>query len=459
MKNAAPGIAAFILAAALVLNGCGESPSSKQPGGDQAADSIAGDKSTSHDAGAPGGATASSGDRPMREATPEETAALNALLAETDALTEQAQFSLATKKLQSRQDDFAEHPRRDEIQQRITWLYTARREGPNVRYAIEKLTADDLGTRMMVEQQIRTAGRLGQIMLAQAVRNMAAPEAAKAAELLGEMDAPFGPSAIIDRLTTDPPETAEQRDVMGKALARLAKHIQPQDIRTLAAGLGNDPHFEKRALVTGLGEVVRVQLDGEPAGLNNLAQQPGLDKRLAEYVASAWQQGKDDPQLREWAAAVGAQFNVHVPGIHGMYFSGGDLNAMIFERRDSVLQFDGITSFALPGELTLEAFSARYEGKVKVETAGEYAFIIWSSDGQRLWINDKLLIDKWQQRTPPQVARVNLEPGLHDFKLEYRQTTGPASLTARWTGPGIDQALLDMTFLRTLPWEGMNVTP
>lgn len=458
-------LAIALLAAAAAPSGCGDS--SSEPPAESTSDATTPSDAAANGAADGGDAAASDGSSsptPVadsgRAPTAEEAAALESLLAEADALIEAAQFSLATKKLQSSQDDFIGIAGSDAIQQRITWLYTARREGPNVRFAIEQLTSDDIGTVMRVEQQIKNAGRLGHIMLAQGIRTMPEDQAAKAAQLLGEQDATIGASSIIDRLTKNPPEKPENAKLIAKALTRLAGSLPAEDVSKLAESLGDDPNFERRAFVAALGQVVRVQLDGDASRLNELAGQDDLDQKLSEYVALAWQQGGENPDLREWAAGVGAQFNVRVPGVHGRYYAGGELfGDALFERRDSELRFDGLEAFALPDDLTLGAFSASYEGAIKIDKAGEYAFIVWSDDGQRLSINDELVIDKWSERTPPQVARMTLQPGMHTFKLDYRQTSGPATLTVRFSGPGIDKALLDMTYLRTLPWQGMNITP
>jgi hypothetical protein len=65
--------------------------------------------------------------------------------------------------------------------------------------------------------------------------------------------------------------------------------------------------------------------------------------------------------------------------------------------------------------------------------AGTYRFILFADDGVRLWVDDRLLIDQWQD---PQVATfqadVTLSQGYHRVRLEYYDAWGAAAVQLSW---------------------------
>ena len=62
-----------------------------------------------------------------------------------------------------------------------------------------------------------------------------------------------------------------------------------------------------------------------------------------------------------------------------------------------------------------------------------YRFTLFADDGVRLWVDDQLLIDRWQH---PQVATfqadVTLSQGYHRVRLEYYEGSGSAGVQLSW---------------------------
>lgn len=81
---------------------------------------------------------------------------------------------------------------------------------------------------------------------------------------------------------------------------------------------------------------------------------------------------------------------------------------------------DNVWGIAGPGNgVASTNFSVRWE-KTEDLTAGEYTFLARFDDGYRLWFDDTLLIDRWQDQAPEwyQVP-VAITKGEHTIKVEY----------------------------------------
>jgi len=78
-------------------------------------------------------------------------------------------------------------------------------------------------------------------------------------------------------------------------------------------------------------------------------------------------------------------------------------------------------------------FSARWQRYVWFD-AGTYRFTLGVDDGGRLWVDDRLLIEAWQD---PQAATfqadVTLSQGYHRVRLEYYEAGGAAGVHLSWT--------------------------
>jgi hypothetical protein len=87
---------------------------------------------------------------------------------------------------------------------------------------------------------------------------------------------------------------------------------------------------------------------------------------------------------------------------------------------------------------SIDRFSVRWTGKLRVPRAGDYVFYTQSNDGVRLSIGDQRLIDNWTAHsTTEDKATIHLERGkFYDFKLEYYQSGGNAVMKLAWQPPG-----------------------
>ena len=90
--------------------------------------------------------------------------------------------------------------------------------------------------------------------------------------------------------------------------------------------------------------------------------------------------------------------------------------------------------------IPVDHFSARWTGTVIPTTTEAYTFYTVTDDGARLWINNTLVIDKWQDQGPTEFgsSAINLTAGVPAvFRFEYYENGGGASARLRWSSPSI----------------------
>ncbi len=127
------------------------------------------------------------------------------------------------------------------------------------------------------------------------------------------------------------------------------------------------------------------------------------------------------------------------PGQHGLkgeYFDNRDLSGRpVIERVDDRIGFDWGSGSPDP-RLDPDRFSVRWTGKLVPGKSGPGRFSVTSDDGARLWIDGKLLIDRWIDRGPvTDVVSLDLEAGrAYDIRLEYYEAGGGALVSLGWDG-------------------------
>ncbi len=129
------------------------------------------------------------------------------------------------------------------------------------------------------------------------------------------------------------------------------------------------------------------------------------------------------------------EFDVTPDGFLGEYYRGVDLGAIpagtwerkppIAYRFEPVLDFDWGETGRLP-RIGSDRFSARWWGSVDLPT-GRWAFRLTSDDGVRLFLDDRLLIDRWQDQPGTTTEAVVDLAGAHrDLRVEYYERSGKA---------------------------------
>lgn len=125
-------------------------------------------------------------------------------------------------------------------------------------------------------------------------------------------------------------------------------------------------------------------------------------------------------------------------GVKGEYFAsktpGGDV---ALTRTETNIDFNWGDGGGPGAPVPVDAFSARWTADLEIAVADTYTFITRSDDGSRLWLENKLIVDKWvdQGATDTASAPIHLEPGIYALRMEYYDAGGAASAQLYWQTP------------------------
>jgi glucose/arabinose dehydrogenase len=119
-------------------------------------------------------------------------------------------------------------------------------------------------------------------------------------------------------------------------------------------------------------------------------------------------------------------------GLFGEYFNNINLTNRIATRVDNNINFTwpGGPISGVGGD----TFSVRWTGEIEARYSENYTFRTTSDDGVRLWINDRLVIDQWNDHAPTNhFGSVNLEAGVRNtIRVEFYENTGGAQMQLFW---------------------------
>jgi len=107
-------------------------------------------------------------------------------------------------------------------------------------------------------------------------------------------------------------------------------------------------------------------------------------------------------------------------GIQGEYYNTVDLSGKpLYIKKDDKIEFDW--KEGSPEGLPRDNFSVRWTGKLKSPVSGTYGIGISVDDGARLYIDNKLVVDMWQNGSRRLTeAKYTFQKGrMYSFRMEY----------------------------------------
>ncbi len=139
-------------------------------------------------------------------------------------------------------------------------------------------------------------------------------------------------------------------------------------------------------------------------------------------------------------------------GLKATYYNNKDFTGTSIERIDPNINFRWGSGSPHPS-IGAETFSARWVGYIEAPSSGEYTIYGFTDDGMRIWVDNKLLIDKWIQQYPTEYSsKIILEAGKkYPIKVEYFENYVGASAVVSWSGPGIVKQVIPQSQLYTQP--------
>lgn len=118
------------------------------------------------------------------------------------------------------------------------------------------------------------------------------------------------------------------------------------------------------------------------------------------------------------------------------YFYSAELKRPLAVRGEPVLNRTyGARAPAFP--IRRDRWSARWDGRLRIDEAGDYTFVVQGNDGYRFYINGELLLDSWREQSWQGSFRkvsIRLAPGLHPVRVEHFDHLGDAAIRVRWSG-------------------------
>jgi glucose/arabinose dehydrogenase len=122
-------------------------------------------------------------------------------------------------------------------------------------------------------------------------------------------------------------------------------------------------------------------------------------------------------------------------GLTGEYFDNQDLTNSRITRIDANVNFNWGTG-SPHASVGSDSFSARWTGQVMPQYSQLYKFYVDANNGVRLWVNDQLIIDRWNDSWGESNGSINLLAGVkYNIKLEYYDFSGSASAKLSWSSP------------------------
>jgi mannan endo-1,4-beta-mannosidase len=121
-------------------------------------------------------------------------------------------------------------------------------------------------------------------------------------------------------------------------------------------------------------------------------------------------------------------------GLLAQYYNNINLTGNpVVERVDKNINF--IWGNKTPHPRITKGFSARWQGQIILDKSSDYVFTLQSDEGLKFFIDGILLINTWSMRNrPPQSsAKIHLNKGLHEIKLEYFFNQKHAALRLLWS--------------------------
>lgn len=128
-----------------------------------------------------------------------------------------------------------------------------------------------------------------------------------------------------------------------------------------------------------------------------------------------------------------------VGGLMGNYFNNMTLSGSpAGSRLDTSVNFDWSTGSSGVAGVGADNFSVRWTGSLRASSTGAYQFQTSTDDGVRLWVNNVLVIDQWNDHsvTVHTSNSVNLVAGQsYPVRMEFYENGGYAVAQLRWNQP------------------------
>ncbi|MGB4855794.1 MAG: PA14 domain-containing protein, partial [Candidatus Dechloromonas phosphoritropha] len=136
-------------------------------------------------------------------------------------------------------------------------------------------------------------------------------------------------------------------------------------------------------------------------------------------------------------------------GLYGEYFKGTSLRNRVYTNIDPVIDFSTWGEGSPAPGVPADNFSVRWSGWVQAPASGTFTFYVNADDGCRLWIDDQVVINHWEDQAPTERTGgfQLVADRKHSIRLEYYEHLSNATCQLSWSGPGVTKAIIPMQYL------------
>jgi len=121
------------------------------------------------------------------------------------------------------------------------------------------------------------------------------------------------------------------------------------------------------------------------------------------------------------------------------YYSKENPNKIFTTRAETEIEYNDIPALKnLPENMPLKDANVRWEGSISSDITGLHTFLLKSAGYAKLWIDGKLVADKWRQswNSGTTLFTVPFAKGeKKSFKLEWNPDGGESYLSCKWLSP------------------------
>ncbi|MNB80313.1 Protective antigen precursor [compost metagenome] len=122
-------------------------------------------------------------------------------------------------------------------------------------------------------------------------------------------------------------------------------------------------------------------------------------------------------------------------GLRAEYFNNMNLSGEpSVIRTDANINFNWSTN-APVSSIPADRFSVRWTGTIQPQYSESYTFYVWADDGVRLWVNDQLIMDRWQGQSGEfSSTAISLKAGQrYSLRMEYYEELVGAAAALSWS--------------------------
>lgn len=224
---------------------------------------------------------------------------------------------------------------------------------------------------------------------------------------------------------------------------KMKSFLDPADVETTLLDQGSSSEDKFDYVLTRLLAYSRISL-AKSLVKQKLGEALKLEATLIELLLETLLTSRTDanqPAMSDFLALLDG-------GLSATYFDNQNLTGTSVVRTDPTINFNWNSDTPDPA-IAVGTFSARWLGKVQPQRSETYTFFTRTDDGVRLWVDNQLIIDHWQdQAVAEHTAGIALKAGqLYDIKMEYYQNNSHAVAELHWSSLSTPKAIISANHL------------